>query len=182
MIIRVSRTPCYWSHTWRMLKFPEWSLRGWGHPWHHGSSLYLIFYLWAKFQLSSILWGHWRFLMKSLRMRSSLTLWIIITFGKFSCVPNFTSLAWLEGYQEPPSPCSHTWRSLMVPDGVLEDGVIFDILDYLHRPLWSYPEIFLKIWLNFYDLWGVKILARTDRRTDGHTNGRTYSTTYLGKS
>ena len=34
----MSRTPCPWSHTWRMLKVPDWRLRGWGHPWHVESS------------------------------------------------------------------------------------------------------------------------------------------------
>ena len=43
----VSRTPCPWSHTWRTLKVPDWSLGGWGHPWHHGSTLHGIIYLCA---------------------------------------------------------------------------------------------------------------------------------------
>ena len=54
MIRSESRTPHPRSHTWRMVKVPQWSLGGWGHPWHHGSSWYVILYLCAKFQLSSI--------------------------------------------------------------------------------------------------------------------------------
>ena len=33
-----------------------------------------------------------------------------------TCVPNFSSLAWLEVPQEPPRPRSDTWRKLMVPE------------------------------------------------------------------
>ena len=36
----------------------------------------------------------------------------------------------------------------------LEEGVIFDILDSLDRLLWSYPESFMKFWLNLAELWG----------------------------
>ena len=48
-------TPCPWSHTWRMLKVPDWSLWEWGHLWYHGSSLHVILYLCAKFKLSSMI-------------------------------------------------------------------------------------------------------------------------------
>ena len=44
MIKSVSRTPSHWSHTWRTLNVPDWSLGGWGHPWCHGSSIYQIIY------------------------------------------------------------------------------------------------------------------------------------------
>ena len=37
-------------HTWRTLKVPDWILGGWGHSWHHGSSLYVILDLCAKYQ------------------------------------------------------------------------------------------------------------------------------------
>ena len=57
MIRSMSGTPRPWSHTWRRLKVPDWSLAGWGHHWYHGSSLYVILYLCAKFQLSSIIWS-----------------------------------------------------------------------------------------------------------------------------
>ena len=40
----------------RMLMIPDWSLGGWGYPWHHGS-WYVIIYLCAKFQLSSMIWS-----------------------------------------------------------------------------------------------------------------------------
>ena len=55
MIRSVSGTPCPLSHTWRTLKIPDWILGGWGHPWYHGLSLYMIIYLCAKFQLSSMI-------------------------------------------------------------------------------------------------------------------------------
>ena len=54
MIRCVSGTPRPWSHIWRILKVPDWSLGWWGHHWYHGSSLYVIIYLCAKFQLSSM--------------------------------------------------------------------------------------------------------------------------------
>ena len=38
MIRKVSRTPILEVHTWMMLKVSEWSLEGWGHSWHVGSS------------------------------------------------------------------------------------------------------------------------------------------------
>jgi len=43
MIWSVSRTCHPRSHTSRTLKVPDWSLGGWGHPWHHWSSWYVIF-------------------------------------------------------------------------------------------------------------------------------------------
>ena len=42
------------SHTWRMLKVPDWRLGRWGHPWYHGSLWYMILDLYAKFQLPSM--------------------------------------------------------------------------------------------------------------------------------
>ena len=56
-------------HTWRMLMVPDWIFGGWGHPWHHGLSRCVIFDLFAKFQLSSMIrsvsrtlqpWSHTR--------------------------------------------------------------------------------------------------------------------------
>ena len=35
------------------------------------------------------------------------------------------------------------WRFLT---GVLEDGVIFNVIFHLERPQWSYPESFMEIW------------------------------------
>ena len=37
-----------------MLIVPDWILGGWGHPWHHGSLLYVILDLCTKFQFSSM--------------------------------------------------------------------------------------------------------------------------------
>ena len=80
-----SRTPRPRSHTWRIWMVPNWILGGWGHSWHHGSSWYVIFYLCAKFQLSSMIIivsrtledvdGSW---LDSWRMGSSLTSRILI--------------------------------------------------------------------------------------------------------
>ena len=92
-IIRsVSRTPHPWSHTWRTLKVPDWRLGGWGHPWRHGSSWYVILDLCTKFQLSSMFRsasrtppssksyleefdGSW---LEIWRMGSSLMLWMVL--------------------------------------------------------------------------------------------------------
>jgi hypothetical protein len=38
-----------------------------------------------------------------------------------TCVPNFSSLAWLEVCQEPPVLEVHTWRTLSVPDWILRE-------------------------------------------------------------
>ena len=54
MIRSVSRTPRPWSHTWKTLIVPDWIRGWWGYPWHHGSSLYMIIDICAKFQLSSM--------------------------------------------------------------------------------------------------------------------------------
>ena len=66
----VPRTPCHQGHTWRMLKVSDRIFRGWGHPWHHGSSLHYIINFCAKFQPPSVVisvsrtphpWNHtWR--------------------------------------------------------------------------------------------------------------------------
>ena len=40
------------SHTWRMLKVPDWSLGGQGHHWCHGSSSYVVRNLCTKFQVN----------------------------------------------------------------------------------------------------------------------------------
>ena len=37
------------------VSIPDKVLRGWGHPWHHELSWYVILYLCAKFQLSSMI-------------------------------------------------------------------------------------------------------------------------------
>ena len=55
MFRSVSRTPVLEVHTWRMLMVPYQVLGGWGPPWHHVSSWYVILYLCAKFQLSSMI-------------------------------------------------------------------------------------------------------------------------------
>ena len=53
-IISVSRTPCPRSHTWSMLKVPDWIIGGWGHSLYYQSSWYVILDLCCKFQLSSM--------------------------------------------------------------------------------------------------------------------------------
>ena len=88
----VSRTPCPRSHTWRMLMVPDRTLGGWGYPWRHGSSWYMVLDLCAKFQLSSMIRsvsrtpyplspyledvdGSW---LETWRMGSFLTSWVVI--------------------------------------------------------------------------------------------------------
>ena len=46
-------------HTWRALMVPDWSLGGWGHPWHHGLSWY-VFYNWSNIKQiwTSLLMGY----------------------------------------------------------------------------------------------------------------------------
>ena len=92
MFRSASRTPCPQSHTWRTLMVPDWRLGGWGHPWRHGSSWYVILDLCTKFQLCSMIRsasrtppssksyledaeGSW---LETWRMGSSLTCWIIL--------------------------------------------------------------------------------------------------------
>ena len=129
MIWSVSRTPCPRSHTWRTLKVPDWSLGGWGHPWHHRSSLYVIIDLCAKFQLFSMNislsrtphprshtwrtlmvpdwilggWGH------SWHHGSS---WYVI----LDLCAKFQLSSMNRSVSRTPRPRSHTWRTLMVPD------------------------------------------------------------------
>ena len=67
----------------------------------------------------------------------------------FTCVPNVSFLAWFEMCQEPPVLEIILGGRWKFKTGVLEDGVIFDIIDHLDRPKWSYPESFMKFWLNF---------------------------------
>ena len=55
MIRSVLRTPDPLSHTLRILNVPDWSFEGWVHPWHHISLWCAILYLFAKFQLSSMI-------------------------------------------------------------------------------------------------------------------------------
>ena len=129
MIISESRTHHPWSHTWRTLMVPDWCLGGWGHHWQHGSSWCVILYLCAKFQISSMIrsvprtphpWSHtWRtlrFLTKVLEDEVILDIMDHHYLGLFTCLPNFSSLAWLEVCQEPHILEVHSWRMLMVPD------------------------------------------------------------------
>ena len=84
-------------HDWRVLMIPYQLLRGWGHPWHHGSS-----------------W--WGFLMRSSED------WVILYIMDhndmwfFTCLPNFSSPAWLEVCEELLILEAHTWRTLNIPD------------------------------------------------------------------
>ena len=57
--------------------------------------------------------------------------------------------------------------------GVLEDGVIFDIIYDLDRPHWSYPESFMKIWLHLAEILNVLGLIPTHKHT--HTHRVTWS-------
>ena len=47
-------TPVLEVHIWRMLMVPDWKLGGWGHPWCHGLSWYVIFDMCSQFQRSSM--------------------------------------------------------------------------------------------------------------------------------
>ena len=95
MIISTSWIPVLEVHTWRTVMVPDWILGGWGHPWHHESSWYVILDLCAKFQVSSIVRsvsgtsrtqrpyledidGFWLW---TWRMGSSFTSWIFIICG-----------------------------------------------------------------------------------------------------
>ena len=42
-------------YTWRTLRVPDWILGGWGHPWRHWLSSYVILDLCVKCQLSSMI-------------------------------------------------------------------------------------------------------------------------------
>ena len=93
--------------------------------------------------------------------------------GLFTCVPNFSSLAWLEVYQEPPSSWSHTWMTLMVSDWRLEEW------GHLWRPGSSWQNI-MKLSQNFCEVvtsfgwfirsWDFGYNRWTDKWTDkwGH--------------
>ena len=157
MIICVSRTPCPRCHTWRTFMVPYCSLGCWSHHRHQESSWYVILYLCAKFKLSSMIisesrtpcpWSHtWMTLM----VPDDVILYIIHHHDMwfFTCKPNFSSLAWLKMCQEPPILeviLGGHWRFLT---GILEDWVTFDVLD---RPGWCYAERFIKIWLQFADI------------------------------
>ena len=161
MFRSVSGTPSPWSHIWRTLKVPDWSLGRWGHPWYHGSSL-LESYL-------EDVEGSWRFLTWVFKDGVILDIMDHHYMWLFTCVQNFSFLAWLEVYQElsvlEVILGGHWWFLT----GVLEDGVIFDILNHLDSLWWSYPECFVKIWLHLADLWGVEILARMHARMDSAT-------------
>ena len=67
----------------------------------------------------SILGGCWWFLSGYLEN------WVILDIIDchdmwfLTCVPKFSSLAWIEVCQEPPRPRSHSWRTLMVPHWIL---------------------------------------------------------------
>ena len=109
----------------------------WLEPWRTWSSLTsMINLMWLefcdKFRLSSnirsvsithmssmvVLGGHWWFLIRYFEQRVILD---VIYHDKWflTCVPNLSSLAWLEVCQGHPVLDVHTWRTLMVPDQVL---------------------------------------------------------------
>ena len=76
-----------------------------------------------------ILGWHWRFLTGVLEDRVILDIMDHHYIWFLTCVPNFSSLAWLEEFQEPPILkviLGGCWRFLT---GVLEDRVILDIMD-----------------------------------------------------
>ena len=119
MIESVSRTPHPWSHTWKMLKVPDWSLWIWSDSWHHITSWYfdeatsiLASYNWsymildlcAKFWLSRmirgcqepsnlkvILGGCWRFLTGVLEDGVIFNIIFCHDMWFFTCLPNFSS-------------------------------------------------------------------------------------------
>ena len=103
--------------------------------------------------LEVILGGRWWFLTGDLEdgvildVMDRHDMWIL------TCVPNFSSLAWLEVCQEPPVLeviLGGRWWFLT---GDFEDGVILDMLVHLGRPPGSYPESFVKIWLHLAEIW-----------------------------
>ena len=95
-----------------VLKLSDFSLEEFGHPWRLVSSLYVIFYLCIKFQLSIMIksvlrishpWTNtwrilhvldWRFRGWGHRWCHESSLYVILY-----CVPNFSSLAWLKVHQ-----------------------------------------------------------------------------------
>ena len=169
-------TPVLEVLTWRMLIVYDWILWGWGQPWSHGSSWYVILDLCAKFQLSSIIrslsttprpWSpHLEYVdsywLETCRMGYSLTCWIILEeppelilkilwrsnfiwlryWGMLCWWPNVTyrqtdtAQIYFRCIRTPLSLKSilgGCWRFLT---GVLEDGVIFDVLDHLDGLSW----------------------------------------------
>ena len=164
----MTRTPRPRSHTWRTLMVPDWLFGGEGHSWHHGSSIYVIFYLCAEFQLScmnrsvsrtprsskSLLGGRWWFLTGYLDDGVILDIMDGQYMWFLTGLPNFSSLAWIEVCQEPPVLeviLEGRWRFLT---GVLEDGVIHL---WCPRSSWQTtmkccPESFIKIWLHLDDI------------------------------
>ena len=79
--------------------------------------------------LEVILGGRWRFLTGYLEDGVILDIMDCHVIWFLTCVPNFSSLAWIEVCQEPPILkviLGGRWRFLT---GYLEDGVIFDIMD-----------------------------------------------------
>ncbi len=93
--------------------------------------------------LEVILGGCWWFPTGYLEDRVILDVMECQNMWFLTCVPHFSSLAWLEVCQEPPSLKSILrvyWRLLT---GVLEDGVITEVIYNLYRPnksSWNFNE------------------------------------------
>ena len=165
MIRSVSRTP----HPWN--PYLEEVDGSWLGTWRMGSSLLswiiMICDSWLVCQISTLAWKkvcqelpllkvilgwHWCFLTGYLEDGVILDIMDCHDMWFLTCVPNFSSLAWIEVCQEPPVLeviLGGRWWFLT---GYLEDGVILDMLDHLERPPGTYPESFLKIWLNLAKL------------------------------
>ena len=102
--------------------------------------------------LKVILEGKWWFLTGYLEDGVILDIMDRRNMRFLTCMPNFSSLAWIEVCQEPPVLeviLGRRWRFLI---GDLEDGVIFDMLDHLGRPPGIYPESFMKIGLHLAEI------------------------------
>ena len=162
---------------------PDQILKGWAYPWYHRSSSYVMVNLCAKFQLSSMI----RNMSRNLHPRSPYLedidgSWLDgVTFEIMdchfmlflTCVPNFSSLAWIEVCQEPPVLeviLGGRWRFLT---GDLEDGVILDVLDHLGRPPGTYPESFVKILLYLAEILRCVMFVTKTWQTDRHTHRQT---------
>ena len=123
MIRSVSRTTCPLSHTWRTLKVPDWILEGWGPSWHHGSSWYVILDLCTKFQVSRMKYvknppsskplAHSPTAFEICHHESS---WYVIFYSS----AKFQLSTMIRSVSRTTCPLSHTWRTLKVPDWILE--------------------------------------------------------------
>ena len=117
------------SHTWRMLKVPDWSLGGWGHHGQYGSSWYVILDLCTKFQLSSMFWSASR--TPHSRSHTWRTLkvpdWSLGGWDHFwhngsswyvivNLTTKFQPCSMFRSASRTSCPRSHTWRMLKVPD------------------------------------------------------------------